>query len=73
MKRDIMMEDIVRYFRNERPEMDPDVSYDYSFILGDLNYRLDSNFHDLIMTQQINLAHELLDQYDQLSKSRKGG
>lgn len=50
VKRDIMMEDIVRYFRNERPEMDPDMSYDYSFILGDLNYRLDSNFHDLIMT-----------------------
>lgn len=73
VKRDNMMEDIVRYFKNERPEMDPDVSYDYSFILGDLNYRMDSNFHDMIMTQQINLAHELLDQYDQLSKSRRGG
>lgn len=50
VKRDIMMEDLVRFFRNERPEMDPDVLSDFSFILGDLNYRMDTNFHDLIST-----------------------
>lgn len=64
MKRDEMMEDIARALKTERPEMDADVVYDYCFIMGDLNYRFDSTYEDMIHTQQINLAHELLDQYD---------
>ena len=53
--------------------MDADIVYDYSFIMGDLNYRFDSTYEDMMSTQQINIAHELIDQFDQLKKSLKGG
>ena len=68
-----MMEDIIRALKTERQEMDADVVYDYSFIMGDLNYRFDSTYEDMIAGQQINRAHELIDQYDQLTKSKNGG
>jgi hypothetical protein len=61
IKRDEMMEEITKTLKTERTEMDADVVYDYCFIMGDLNYRFDSTFEDMISTQQINLAHELVD------------
>ena len=73
IKRDEMMEEITKALKTERQEMDADVIYDYAFIMGDLNYRFDSTYEDMISTQQINIAHQLIDQYDQLGKSRKGG
>jgi len=59
-----MMEEITKSLKTERTEMDADVVYDYAFIMGDLNYRFDSTYEDMISTQQINLAHELVDKYD---------
>ena len=59
-----MMEEITRSLKTERTEMDADIVYDYSFIMGDLNYRFDSTYEDMMSTQQINIAHELIDQFD---------
>lgn len=50
IKRDEMMEEILKSLRNDRQEMDPDVLYDYCFIMGDLNYRFDSTYEDMIST-----------------------
>lgn len=50
LKRDDMMEDITRALRTERQEMDADVVYDFCFIMGDLNYRFDSTYEDMIST-----------------------
>lgn len=59
-----MMEDIIKSLKAEREEFDADVLYDYSFIAGDMNYRFDSTFEDMIALNQVNIAHSLLDQYD---------
>jgi hypothetical protein len=73
-KRDQMMEDIMKYpsFRHFKPEIDQDMVSDYTFILGDLNYRFDSNYEDMIRTGLINFAHEKIEDLDQLHKSMKG-
>lgn len=46
-KRNDMMSDLVKNLKIFRDEIDPDVLSDFSFILGDLNYRLESTFTDL--------------------------
>lgn len=51
IKRDEMMEEITRSLKTERTEMDADIVYDYSFIMGDLNYRFDSTYEDMMSTQ----------------------
>ena len=45
--RDEMMEEILRGIRAEREEFDPDVFNDYNFIIGDLNYRMETTFEEM--------------------------
>ena len=73
MKRDDMMEEIIRSLKIERQELDPDLLADYNFILGDLNYRMDLTYEEMIETDQIKIANQLIDKLDQLRKSMKGG
>ena len=47
-KRNEMMSEIIRKMRNQREEIDPDVISDFSFIVGDMNYRLESTYEELI-------------------------
>lgn len=42
-----MMEEILRGIRAEREEFDPDVFNDYNFIIGDLNYRMETTFEEM--------------------------
>ena len=69
------MEEIMKspQFRYFKDSLDQDFVSDYSFILGDLNYRFDSSYDDMIKTDKIKYAPELIDELDQLLKSRKGG
>jgi predicted methyltransferase len=64
-----MIEDIIRKLKIERQEMDPDVISDYNFILGDLNYRFNSTFEDMVNQNQIEMASKLLPEKDQLTQS----
>lgn len=43
-----MMSDLIRKMRNQREEIDPDMISDFSFIIGDLNYRLESTYEELV-------------------------
>mmetsp|Transcript_85576 Transcript_85576/g.118030 ORF Transcript_85576/g.118030 Transcript_85576/m.118030 type:complete len:110 (-) Transcript_85576:31-360(-) len=42
-----MMASLIQGMRNYRQEMDNDTLADFNFIVGDLNYRLESNFAEL--------------------------
>lgn len=42
------MSELIRKMRIQRDELDPDIISDFSFIVGDMNYRLDSTFEELI-------------------------
>lgn len=46
-KRNDMMSELIKNMKISRDEIDPDVLSDFSFILGDLNYRLESTFTEL--------------------------
>ena len=48
----------------ERQELDPDIICDYNFIIGDLNYRFDTSYDDMIDNEKIKIAPQLVDQYD---------
>lgn len=73
LKRDEMMEDITKYLKTKRDEMDADIHSDYAFIMGDLNYRFESTFDEMISNPKfINNAHNLIDSLDQLTISRRG-
>lgn len=48
--RDQMMEEIILSLRAEREEFDMDVLYDYTFVAGDMNYRFDSTYEDMMST-----------------------
>lgn len=66
-----MMEDITKYLKTKRDEMDADIHADYAFIMGDLNYRFDSTFEIMMQNQIfINNPHHMIDTLDQLTKSR---
>ena len=47
-KRNEMMAEVIRKMRVQREELDPDVIADFSFILGDMNYRMDGDFETLV-------------------------
>ena len=51
--RDEMMATILQNLNSERQEMDPDILCDYNFILGDMNYRFESTYEDMIDTDKI--------------------
>lgn len=72
IKRDEMIEELIRSFRIDRSELDPDMIADYNFILGDLNYRFESTYEEMVLTDKIKMAPKLIDQLDQLSLSMKG-
>ena len=59
--RDEMMEEILKGIRAEREEFDPDVFNDYNFIIGDLNYRMETTFEEMHSNNQVIIAHTLLD------------
>ena len=42
-----MMEEIIQAFKVERDEFDTDIFCDYNFILGDLNYRMDTSYEEM--------------------------
>jgi len=47
-QRNQMMSDLIRNMKLERQELDPDFFADFSFILGDLNYRMETTYLELI-------------------------
>ena len=69
-----MMEDLIKTMKIERNELDPDIICDYNFIIGDLNYRFDTTYDDMIDNDKIKIDPQLIEQYDQLmiSMSSKG-
>ena len=56
-----MMGDLIRKMRYHREEIDPDIIADFSFILGDLNYRMESTYEILVtqLDQILDLRKEL--------------
>ena len=45
--------------------MDPDIICDYSFFMGDLNYRMDNTtYDDMINTDKIKIAPTLIKDID---------
>lgn len=64
LKRDEMIEELIKAFRIERSELDPDIIADYNFIMGDLNYRFDSTFEEMVTTEKLKMAPQLIDQLD---------
>lgn len=42
------MATLMEQFRVDRQEMDSDLICDYNFIMGDLNYRIESTFEAMI-------------------------
>lgn len=59
-----MMSDLIRNLKIYREEIDPDILADYSFILGDFNYRMNSTFTELV--PQIANVHNLKTKLEQL-------
>ena len=53
--------------RNQREEIDPDLMADFSFILGDLNYRMDGTFDEV--TKKLDNILEERKKLDQLHRS----
>lgn len=53
--------------------MDPDLTCDYNFIMGDLNYRLNSTYEEMIDLDLIKEAPQKINLLDQLSISIRGG
>ena len=52
-----MMEELIRSFKIERNEMDPDLYADYAFILGDLNYRMKTTYTEMVLeTEKLKMA-----------------
>ena len=58
------MEELIKQLKIERQEMDPDIICDYNFIMGDLNYRFDQTYEEMIDNDKIKIAPQLIDQYD---------
>eukprot|EP00347_Sterkiella_histriomuscorum_P004413 403360556 len=70
-KRNDMMSDLIKKMRNQREEIDPDMISDFSFILGDLNYRMESTYDELV--QRLNEIIKLRLKMDQLLKAISQG
>src|SRR5437870_1235587 len=47
-KRHEMMSDLIKNMKIHREEIDADILADYSFIIGDFNYRMNSTFTELV-------------------------
>ena len=68
-----MMGDVLKGLKYEREELDPDITCDYNFILGDLNYRFESSYEEMIDENLIQQAPQLIETHDQLKISMRGG
>ena len=55
------MEELIKQLKIERQEMDPDIICDYNFIMGDLNYRFDQTYEEMIDNDKIKIAPQLID------------
>ena len=67
LKRDLMMEELIKAqnFKQHNDVLDCDFVADYSFIMGDLNYRMNTTFQEMIEnTDKIKVAMDLLDDLD---------
>ena len=51
-----MMEEIIKSLKYERKDLDADLTCDYNFIMGDLNYRLNSTYEEMIDLELIKEA-----------------
>lgn len=47
-KRDEMMQELIQSMKIDRAELDSDILCDYNFIMGDLNYRFNTTFEDMM-------------------------
>jgi hypothetical protein len=47
-KRNDMISELIKKMRIHREEIDPDVISDVAFIFGDLNYRLETTFEEIM-------------------------
>ena len=45
-----MAEELIESLKVERQELDPDMICDYNFFMGDLNYRFDCTYEELVDT-----------------------
>jgi len=67
-KRDEMMSKLIKSFKYEGTKLDPDSFFDFNIILGDLNYRFESTYSDM-MSSQIYLAPNLLGEKDEFTRT----
>ena len=56
-----MMQEILSSLKGDREEIEMDVLYDYTIVAGDLNYRVDTTYEDMISTNQVQIASTLMD------------
>lgn len=61
-KRNEMMSDLIKKLRVYREDLDPDIIADFSWIMGDMNYRMDSTFEELV--PQLDRVLELREDLD---------
>ncbi len=47
-KRNEMMSDLIKKLKVHREEMDSDIISEFSWIMGDMNYRMDSTYEELV-------------------------
>ena len=67
--RNEMMSSFMNTFKSKNEQtldLDADFLCDYNFIFGDLNYRMDSTFSEMIY--DIAKAHTMLSSHDQLTR-----
>ena len=64
VERDEMMEELLKSLKVKRQEMDPDIVCDYNFIMGDLNYRFETTYDEMMQNDKILKACEMVDDYD---------
>jgi len=61
--RDIMISELTKNMRIHKTDFDPDCLADFSIVLGDLNYRLNSRYADL-NDKNINEAPSMITTHD---------
>ena len=66
------MEEIISCLKFGRQDLDPDLTCDYNIIIGDLNYRLDSNYEEYMDKFQDTVTDHI-ETMDQLKISMRGG
>ena len=52
----MMAEELISSLKVERQELDPDIICDYNWFMGDLNYRFETTYEEMIDNEKIKLA-----------------